>query len=302
MTADTSSMVFDSTMMKAVKNFQQRFGLTVDGVIGADMISELNVPLSYRIQEIMINMERSRWVPAEIGGDYLAVNIPEYMLHVYEGDSLKWECNVVVGSVANQTVIFNDKMKYIVFSPYWNIPSSIVAKEILPAAKRNPSYLNKKNMEVVSSGGVVDPYSIDWEKYSGYKFPYTIRQKPGPNNSLGRVKFIFPNNYNIYLHDTPSKSLFEESSRAFSHGCIRVGEPLRLAEYLLRNDSTWTHDKIVQAMNSGKETTVTLQKTVPVFIAYFTAWVDRKGRINFRKDIYGHDARMAKVMFSNPSL
>ena len=168
--------------------------------------------------------------------------------------------------------------------------------------KRNSSYLAKHNMEVVSGSGVVNPSSIDWNKYTGKNFPYTIRQKPGPNNSLGRVKFLFPNSYSIYLHDTPAKSLFNESSRAFSHGCIRVGEPQRLAEYLLRNDSVWTADKIEKAMNSDKETSVTLSTPVPVFIAYFTAWVDRSGKINFRDDIYGHDARLARVMFNNPAL
>jgi murein L,D-transpeptidase YcbB/YkuD len=157
-------------------------------------------------------MERCRWVPVQLKGNYLAVNIPEYKLHVYENDSLAWDCNVVVGSVTNQTVIFNGDMKYIVFSPYWNIPKSIVVKETLPAAKRNGSYIKKHNMEVVSASGVVNPSDIDWQKYSGKDFPYTIRQKPGPNNSLGRVKFLFPNNYAIYLHDTPARSLFNESS------------------------------------------------------------------------------------------
>lgn len=301
-TPDTVSHVFDQELEPAVKAFQRRYGLKEDGVIGAAMIAELNVPVSNRIQQIMVNMERSRWVPIQLKGDYLAVNIPEYRLHVYEHDSLVWDCNVVVGSVTNQTVIFNGDMKYIAFSPYWNIPSSIIGKEILPAMKRNSSYLAKHNMEVVSGSGVVNPSSIDWNKYTGKNFPYTIRQKPGPNNSLGRVKFLFPNSYSIYLHDTPAKSLFNESSRAFSHGCIRVGEPQRLAEYLLRNDSVWTADKIEKAMNSDKETSVTLSTPVPVFIAYFTAWVDRSGKINFRDDIYGHDARLARVMFNNPAL
>ncbi|MBK9730938.1 MAG: L,D-transpeptidase family protein [Chitinophagaceae bacterium] len=299
---DTTSNIYDSTLVIAVKNFQDRHGLATDGVIGISMITALNVPLSSRIQQIMINMERSRWVPVQLKGDYLAVNIPEYKLHVYDDDSLVWECNVVVGSVNNQTVIFNGNMKYIVFSPYWNIPTSIIAKEIVPGAKRNANYIASHNMEVVAGGKVISPSSVNWSNYSGYNFPYAIRQKPGPNNSLGRVKFLFPNNYSIYLHDTPSKSLFNEPARAFSHGCIRVGEPVRLAEYLLRNDSLWTPEKIAPAMNSTKETTVTLKTPVPVFIAYFTAWVDRKGRINFRNDIYGHDGRMAKLLFNNPTL
>ncbi|HUM45549.1 MAG TPA: L,D-transpeptidase family protein [Chitinophagales bacterium] len=299
---DTTSEIYDDTLLAAVKNFQERHGLAVDGAIGASVISAMNIPLRQRIEQIIVNMERCRWVPVQLEGDYLAVNIPEYRLHVYEHDSLVWNCNVVVGSVNNQTVIFNGNMKYIVFSPYWNIPSSIIAKEILPAAKRNPGYIASHNMEVVSGSKVLSPSSISWSNYSGANFPYTIRQKPGPNNSLGRVKFLFPNNYAIYLHDTPAKSLFNEPSRAFSHGCIRVGEPKRLAEYLLRNDSLWTPDKIAPAMNSNKETTVTLKTPVPVFIGYFTAWVDRKGQLNFRNDIYGHDARLGKMLFNNPSL
>lgn len=301
-TPDTASMIYDQTMEAAVKNFQNRHGLAIDGAIGPSMLTELNTPVSSRIQQIMINMERSRWVPVQLKGDYLAVNIPAYKLYVYEDDSLEWECNVVVGSINNKSVIFNGNMKYIVFSPYWNIPASIVAKETLPAIKRNRGYLASHNMEVVGGSGVVNPASVNWEKYSGYNFPYTIRQKPGPNNSLGRVKFLFPNEYSIYLHDTPAKSLFEEPSRAFSHGCIRVSEPKKLAAHLLRHDTTWTAAKIDAAMNRNKENTVTLETPVPVFIAYFTAWVDRSGRLNFRRDVYGHDERLAKKMFSSTDL
>lgn len=301
-TPDTTGTIYESILEVAVKNFQDRHGLAVDGAIGPSMIAAMNVPVSSRIQQIMINMERCRWVPVQLKGDYLAVNIPAYKLFVYEDDSLAWDCNVVVGSVNNQSVIFNGNMNTIVFSPYWNIPASIVAKETLPAVKRNRAYLASHNMEVVSGSGVVNPSSIDWGKYSGYNFPYTIRQKPGPNNSLGRVKFLFPNNYSIYLHDTPAKSLFEEPSRAFSHGCIRVAEPKRLAEHLLRNDTTWNSEKIETAMSKNKETTVKLATPVPVFIAYFTSWVDRQGRLNFRNDVYGHDKRLAKKMFDNPEL
>jgi murein L,D-transpeptidase YcbB/YkuD len=184
---------------------------------------------------------------------------------------------VVVGAVAHNTVIFNGNMKYIVFSPYWNVPPSILRKEIIPGIKRNKNYLANHNMEW--NGGAV-------------------RQKPGPRNSLGLVKFLFPNSYNIYLHDTPSKSLFNESKRAFSHGCIRLSEPKRLAEYLLRNDPAWSEASITKAMNSGKEKYVTLKQTIPVFIGYFTAWVDHDGKLNFRDDIYGHDKEMAEHLFA----
>ena len=202
-------------MQNAIKRFQHRYGLKEDGKLGTAVMNEMNTPLDEYIQKILINMERMRWVPAHPITDYLLVNIPEFRLHVYENGSYKWSMNVVVGTKVHNTVIFNGDMKYVVFSPYWNVPPSIVKNEILPAMKRNKNYLASHNMEW--NGG-------------------RIRQKPGPNNSLGLVKFLFPNEYNIYLHDTPSKSLFGESKRAFSHGCIRLSEPKRLAEFLLRKD------------------------------------------------------------------
>jgi murein L,D-transpeptidase YcbB/YkuD len=183
----------------------------------------------------------------------------------------------VVGKEANKTAIFQGNLKYIVFSPYWNVPSSILNKEILPAIRRNPNYLRAHNMEWNGKG---------------------VRQKPGGNNSLGRVKFLFPNSFSMYLHDTPSKSLFQEDRRAFSHGCIRVSEPRRLALHLLRNEPEWTEEKVDAAMNSEREQYVTVRKPLPVTIVYFTAWVDGQGRINFRDDIYKRDARLMDMIFS----
>ncbi|RYY55461.1 MAG: hypothetical protein EOO05_19465, partial [Chitinophagaceae bacterium] len=273
---DTTT-VFDSTLFSAVKHFQRRYGLKEDGAIGKGLLKELNRPIQQRIRQLLINMERLRWVTADLPQDYLLVNIPAYTLYVYEGGQLNWTMNVVVGAVAHNTVIFQGDMKYVVFAPYWNVPPSIIKNEIMPGIKRNPNYLAQKNMEW--NGG-------------------NVRQKPGPGNSLGLVKFLFPNSYNIYLHDTPSKSLFGETNRAFSHGCIRLSQPKKMAEYLLRNDSAWTPEKIGAAMNSGKEKYVTLKKTVPVFIGYFTAWVSSDGDLNFRDDIYGHDKKMADKMFT----
>jgi murein L,D-transpeptidase YcbB/YkuD len=183
--------------------------------------------------------------------------------------------NVVVGKSQNKTVIFSGGMKYIVFSPYWNIPTSILQKETLPAIKRSKNYLAKHNMEW--NGG-------------------NVRQKPGPNNSLGLVKFLFPNSHSIYLHDTPSKSLFNEDNRAFSHGCIRLAEPQKLALYLLRNQPEWTPEKVSAAMNLGKEQYVPLKSSMPVIITYFTSWVDKVGKLNFRNDVYGRDKRLANII------
>ena len=297
---DTTEL-FDEAFTAALKIFQNRHGLKEDGLLNKKTIQEMNVSVHERIQQIMINMERSRWVPVEMKGDYLVVNIPEFTLHVYHNDSLEWSCNAVVGKTkqVNNTVIFNDNLEYIVFSPYWNIPKNILTKETLPSIKKNPNYLSNHNMEVVDSkGNYIDPNSINWEKYSN-NFPYIIREKPGKNNSLGQVKFLFPNSYDIYLHDTPDKSLFNETTRTFSHGCIRIKEPAKLAAFLLRNDSIYTDEKIKDLMNGGKETYVKLKTKVPVFIAYFTAWVDRNGKLNFRDDVYNHDEKMKQMLFAN---
>jgi murein L,D-transpeptidase YcbB/YkuD len=279
--ANNNSNTFDNELLEGVKQFQLRNGLKNDGIVGPGLIAEMNIPIERRIESIMINMERSRWVPEKLKKDYLLINIPEYKLHVIEDEKPIFSMNVVVGKSQNKTVIFNGDLKYVVFSPYWNIPASILKKETLPAIRRNPNYLASHNMEW--NGG-------------------NVRQKPGPNNSLGLVKFLFPNTHAIYLHDTPSKSLFNESNRAFSHGCIRLAEPKKLATYLLRKDPNWNETSITAAMNSGKEKTVSLSKTIPVFIAYFTTWVNREGKINFRKDVYNRDSRMAKMILEKPSI
>lgn len=277
--SDSLTDAYDSTLITAVKCFQKRMGLKVDGEIGAAFMGELNIPIEARIEQILINLERLRWVPESPSTDYLLVNIPEFKLHAYEAGKHAFDMAVVVGSEVHNTVIFSGSLNQIVFSPYWNVPNSILVNEILPGIKRNPHYLAKHNME-----------------WNGK----TVRQKPGKSNSLGQVKFLFPNNYSIYLHDTPSKRLFSESARAFSHGCIRVAEPQKLAQYLLRNDSTWTTQKIDSAMEAGKEKYVLLKgkSEIPVFIVYFTAWTDLEGKLNFRKDIYGHDQKMKERLFN----
>lgn len=274
---DTSDVVYTPDLVDAVKRFQETRGLTPDGVVGPSVVAALNVPASQIVKKIILNMERARWVPVRMDGEYIVVNIPAFKLYVYDHDSLVWDMNIVAGQPIHETVTFNGELKYIVFSPYWNVPQSIYRNEIVPGIQKDPEYLAKHNMEPHGS---------------------TVRQKPGPNNSLGRVKFLFPNSYNIYLHDTPARSLFSKDVRAFSHGCIRLAEPKRLAEYLLRSDTLWTPDKITKAMNSTTEKWVTLRKPVPVFIAYFTAWVDRSGRLNVRNDVYKRDDRLAEMLIA----
>lgn len=276
--SEDSSARFNGPLQEAVKIYQQRLGLSEDGVIGPRLITEMNRSTGERIRQLLVNMERIRWVPAQPPADYLLINIPEYRLHVYEGGQYAWNMNIVVGSTAHNTVIFSGDLKYVVFSPYWNVPASILKNEILPGIRRNKNYLANHNME--------------W-------YGNAVRQKPGPNNSLGEVKFLFPNSYNIYLHDTPSRDLFSRDQRAFSHGCIRLSEPAKLARYLLRSDPKWDSLSIAKAMKSRKEQYVTLKEPVPVYIGYFTAWVDRNGRLNFRDDVYGHDKKMAAHLFAS---
>ena len=274
---DTSSHRYDADLLKAVKRFQESRGLQADGVIGPSVIEELNVPPAQVVQSVVLNMERARWVPVSMEGSYLVVNIPAFKLYVYDHDSIVWDMNIVAGQPMHETVIFNGDLKYVVFSPYWNVPQSIYKNEILPGIQKDPDYLTKHNMERVGN---------------------SVRQKPGPKNSLGRVKFLFPNSYNIYLHDTPSKSLFNKDSRAFSHGCIRLAEPKKLAMYLLRNKPEWTEKKIDAAMQANTEKWVTLDTPVPVFISYFTAWVGPNGALNLRKDIYSRDTRLANMIIA----
>lgn len=276
------SPLYNDTLLVAVKKFQKRNGLEVDGAIGRKMIFLLNDSIDVKIRTLLINMERARWMPAVDDSVYIYVNIPEFKLHVFKNQSLYHSMNVIVGSEANNTVIFNGNLRYVVFSPYWNVPYSIVKKELAPKMKSDPSYLARNNYEVY--GG----------KVGGLP---QIRQKPGNNNSLGHVKFLFPNTYNIYLHDTPNRSLFTNNKRNLSHGCVRVGEPKWLAKFLLRNDAVYTDSLIDASMGLTKEKWVTLREPVKVVITYFTAFVDTSGTLNFRKDIYGHDRKMAEKLF-----
>jgi murein L,D-transpeptidase YcbB/YkuD len=277
-----SSQVFDSSLLVAAKHYQKRMGLSIDGSIGNKMIQSLNIPIAKRIEQILVNLERLRWMPPQTDSNYILVNIPEYRLHLYDSGKNVMDMNVIVGKAANGTVIFNGKLKYVVFSPYWNVPTSIVRKEIVPAMERSSNYLERNHMEITGRSNGLP----------------LVRQKPGEHNSLGLVKFLFPNNYDIYLHDTPNRNLFSQSSRSLSHGCIRISEPKKMAEYLLRDDKTWNSQNIDSAMHLAKEKWVTLKKSVPVYIVYFTAWVDKSGTLNFRNDIYGHDQKMSEKLFT----
>jgi murein L,D-transpeptidase YcbB/YkuD len=272
-----ASPILDANLAGTVYQLKNRYGLKIDSNITDAFINTINVPAKKRAEQIMVNMERLRWIQQDTtpSREFILVNIPEYMLVYYENRKVAWRCGVVVGKPMNKTVIFSGDMKYVVFSPYWNVPTSIINKEIKPGMARNKNYLANHNMEW--NGG-------------------RVRQKPGPKNSLGLVKFLFPNSNNIYLHDTPSKSLFNETNRAFSHGCIRVSQPRELAIRVLRQYPEWTPEKIDAAMHSGKEQYVTLNRTIPVYIGYFTAFIGGDGQVNFRSDIYQRDDGLLNML------
>lgn len=274
---DSGNKLYGFSLQQAVLKYKKRNGFTLDKTILLKHINEMNVPVSNRIKTIMVNMERCRWIYSGItkAKEFIVVNIPSFRLTYFKAGRAALVSNVVVGTTMNKTVVFSGMMSYIVFSPYWNVPKSIVTKEILPGIKKNKNYLSKHHMEWYGSN---------------------IRQKPGPENSLGLVKFLFPNTNNIYLHDTPSKKLFKEEKRAFSHGCIRVEKPVELANAILESDPNWTPEKIDKAMHQGKESWYTLKNKIPVYIGYFTAWVDDNGAINFYKDIYERDERLAAML------
>jgi L,D-transpeptidase YcbB len=267
------------------------------------VLKEMNTPIEQRLVQIIINMERCRWVPFELKGDYFMINIPEFKLHAYQGNKSLWEMNVVVGKATNKTVIFNGNLQYIVLNPYWVVTSNIFIKEFVPKLRKNAGYLKSQDMELAKATApelLIDPATVNWNLSESHYHNFVARQKPGINNALGKVKFIFPNQYSIYLHDTPAKALFSESSRSFSHGCIRVEKPEALAKYLLRDDPNWTDSALQRAWEKKTEQYVPLKKKVPVIIAYFTAWVDENGNVNFRNDIYGHDAKMSKLLIEKP--
>lgn len=283
MKSTDTSQVMNEEVIAGIKTFQSRHGYTPSGILTDDLIRDMNIPVEQRLQQILLNMGRMQWMIQEPRGQMIVVNIPEFILHVKEGKSKVFDMNVVVGKEGHNTMMFSGNLTQVVFSPYWNVPANIVEKEILPAMEKDPHYLEKQEMEIVKSEDSLP----------------VIRQLPGEKNALGNVKFLFPNSFDIYFHDTPSKSLFKKDKRAYSHGCIRLSDPVKMANYLLQDNDQWNAAKIDEAMNSGKEKYVKLPKAVPVLITYYTAWVGDDGLLHFADDIYDHDKNLAKKMFSN---
>ncbi|HWW98215.1 MAG TPA: L,D-transpeptidase family protein, partial [Edaphobacter sp.] len=300
-TLNPSSSVFNSTLSEAVKSYQHRHGIAEDGRLTPQTIKSLNVPLTDRVAQLQNSLERWRWLPEPYLHARLMVNLPEFVLRGYDPDhQLDFTMRVVVGQVMGQheTPVFTHMMKYLVFRPYWNVPVDIARKELVPHMTANRGYLASKNFEVTNNKGVV---LTDYTAKQVAQGAVMVREKPGPKNSLGLVKFIFPNQYDIYLHSTPAVSLFERSRRDFSHGCIRVQKPVDLAVWVLQGQGDWDEDKVQEAMSSGPDNkTVSLKTPLPIVIFYLTAIASEDGHTHFFDDIYGYDAEMQKVFAKGP--
>jgi L,D-transpeptidase YcbB len=300
-TLPSDTHTYGGPLVDAVKHFQRRHSLDSDGRLGAATIQQLNVPLRDRVLQLQLTLERWRWLPAEFSAPPIIVNIPDFRLRALdENNNVVMDMRVVVGkAMRTQTPVFTRDMTYVVLRPYWNVPPSILRSEIVPAIQRDRGYIARKNYEVTTQDGkVVTSGEISDEVLTQLRAgKLAVRQKPGPSNSLGLLKLIFPNEHNVYLHSTPSQALFSRSRRDFSHGCIRVEKPAELAAWALRNNRDWTLERVQQGMQSGgDDVTVNLVKRVPVFIVYGTALAYENGEVHFSDDIYGHDAKLAGAL------
>jgi murein L,D-transpeptidase YcbB/YkuD len=280
---------YHGELVHAVNRFQRRHGLVVDGIVGPATLRALNVPAAARLAQIEINLDRWRRLPDDLGVRHVQVNVPAFTLAAVQEGRTAVAMRAIVGVVDSQTPAFSDRIQYLEFNPYWNVPDSIVRNEIALTAVDDPSQLIDRGFEVLDGWGEeaasLDPFAVDWE---AERFQYRVRQLPGPENALGRVKFMFPNAYSVYLHDTPARHLFQKNARALSHGCVRVEQPARLAEWLLPQ-SAWPSERIHAAMTKAERTVVPLEPGVPVHLLYFTAWVDTERMVHFRDDVYGRD-------------
>jgi murein L,D-transpeptidase YcbB/YkuD len=296
-TAATIGDSYDPALESAIRKFQARHGLTEDGIVAQTTLEELNVPVAGRIRQIEVNLERRRWMDDNLGDYYIFVNVADQQLKVVRNGQPVHTARLVVGKPYNRTPVFSETMKYIVLNPYWNVPPSIANGEYLPKLKNDPAYLVRQGIRLFSgsgdSAGEIDPYSVNWSSLD--RMPYSLRQDSGGKNALGQVKFMFPNRFNVYLHDTPSKSLFAKDLRIFSHGCMRVENPLDLAALLLAEQG-WTRKKIDAAIASGKQRVINLAKPIPVHVTYLTAWVNEDGSVNFRRDVYDRDKQLASAL------
>jgi murein L,D-transpeptidase YcbB/YkuD len=303
--ADRQSALFDEELRQAVIQFQLFHGLDPDGVAGARTIAEMNVPAQYRVRQIEMNMERWRWADHDLGNPYVMVDIAAYDVQGVVNDRPEIEMRVIVGKLHHETPVFSDKIRYIEFNPYWNLTPSIARHETVPKIRRDPDYLASKHIRVFDGWGAdareLDPGTVDWEHVKN-PARFKFRQDPGPWNALGTMKFIFPNQYSVYLHDTPNHDLFAEAERSFSHGCIRLSEPAQLAEWMLglnEADSDWDLERIQGVLDSQQRTVKNLSTPLAVHLTYETAWIDGDARLRFAPDVYGRDGRLEQALYGN---
>jgi murein L,D-transpeptidase YcbB/YkuD len=290
---------FDANLDRAVKLFQARHRLDEDGVVGKGVLAELNVPVASRIGQVRVNLERARWVLGGLDNDFVLVNLPAFKAYLIRGGRNIWESRIVIGQEARQTPTFRATMQTVVFNPDWTVPPTILAEDVLDGMRQGKNVLAEKRLQVYDKdGNEVDPGSIDWDSASPDNFPYTLKQDPGEDNALGRVKFLFPNKYSIYLHDTPSKSLFESNKRTYSSGCIRIERPLDLAEILLSGQDGWNRAKMEDVIAQGKTTNVDLEHRIPVVIVYWTVSVGASGEVRTTRDPYDLDPPLLQALSS----
>ncbi|MBE0436329.1 MAG: L,D-transpeptidase family protein [Methylomicrobium sp.] len=291
---------FDQSLQQAVKYFQKRHGLETDSIVGRATLAALNVNVDQRIAQIRANLERWRWLPEDLGARHIMVNIAGFALDFVGNGEVLLHMPVIVGKTYRETPVFTGSMTYLVINPSWYVPNSIAVKDKLPILARDPYYIERNHMKLYRGWGAnrteINPLSVNWRQVDPNNFPFRLVQKPGPKNAMGKVKFMFPNPHNVYLHDTPETSLFNRADRTFSSGCIRVGKPFALANLVLENNSRMTPDAIREAFDQSDQKTVTLLNPIPVHILYWTAWVDSAGVVQFRRDIYGRDDELIQKL------
>ncbi len=301
----TDPSLYDGSLVAAVPAFQARHGLEPDGIIGRGTLAAINMLPIERVRQIDATLERWRWLPETLGERFVLVNIAGYELKLIDNGTELLRQRVIVGQPFRQTPVFSDRIRYLVVNPTWTVPRRLMIEDQLPQIIRNPDYLQRLNMQVFRGWGAdrqrIDPATVDWKSLSKDNFPYQLVQDPGPQNALGQIKFMFPNQYDVYLHDTPSQGLFGRVDRSFSSGCIRVEQPFVLAEKLLSGDPKWNRDRIRALVDSAEPKTITLPAPVPVYLQYWTAWVDDKDQLQFRNDIYNRDSRLLARLRETPS-
>ena len=294
---DPVSLHRDSVLIEGVRVFQTRQGLDPDGIIGPMTLAEMQISVKQRVQTLIVNMERHRWIPEDMGSHVL-VNVPKFELEVRNGETAAMKMQVITGTKRTPTPVFADQIEFMEINPQWHVPRSIATEEILPKILEDPGYLTAKNFTVldVSTGMVIHPDSVTWAEVDSSNSSYRFRQEPGGGNPLGAIKFLFPNPFSVYLHDTSNPQLFDRTERAFSHGCVRIEKPMSFAEFLMQEDPKWSREQIETVAQSGKRRWVKLPSPVPVYLVYLTAGIEAEGKIGFRRDIYGRDATLADAL------